>query len=112
MQTTPVHLGCNCELERIFLLSGAGMPFITIDQPFYTTIMINVQNLLDGKSEAISTYTVYRLYSSIFDTTLKYKKSLCLYERWTTSICLYCLNCHYYMTFDGIKLQINTLKFA
>lgn len=56
MQTTPVHLGCNSEIERIFLLSDAELPFIIIDLPFYTTIMIDVQNLADGKSEAISTY--------------------------------------------------------
>lgn len=56
MQATPVHLGCNSEVECIFLLSGAEMQFITIDPPFYTTIMINVQYPLNGRSDAISTY--------------------------------------------------------
>lgn len=43
-------------LDHIFLLSGAEMQHITIDLPFYTTIMINVQKMLDSTSEAISTY--------------------------------------------------------
>lgn len=40
MQATPVHLCCDCSLEHILLWSGAEMQMITIDLPFYTTVMM------------------------------------------------------------------------